>query len=267
MISSDAGREAMRELRRVGWLLHASVVETKLHALRDAVKYGFDPNQPRVLAGNPDGGEWTGGGGGTGGRLPSGSLGDGDTSLTQIAQNAPRRGPGSGYVTLRNGTRAPATLRQEATLQGLRLEANRVTRQIRERDPNWRPTPSLTETAVGEILATRAEIREAEAYLRDLRLREVGPGPNTRQSIPARGPERNFTESERREINRMGREDGCHSCGSKDPGTISGNFVPDHQPPNALNSGGRPQRLFPQCLPCSSIQGGTVSTLKRSRKQ
>jgi len=40
-------------------------VETKLHALRDAVK-AFDPNQPRVPAGNPDGGQWTDGGGGSG---------------------------------------------------------------------------------------------------------------------------------------------------------------------------------------------------------
>jgi hypothetical protein len=46
-------------------LLHASVVETKLRALDRAVKAGFDPNQPRVPAGNPEGGRWTDGGGGT----------------------------------------------------------------------------------------------------------------------------------------------------------------------------------------------------------
>jgi hypothetical protein len=32
-----------------------------------ALKAGFDPNQPRVPAGNPDGGQWTGTGGGSGG--------------------------------------------------------------------------------------------------------------------------------------------------------------------------------------------------------
>jgi len=48
----DAGHAASARLRRVGWLLHASVVEIKLRALRHVVKYGFDPNQPRVPAGN-----------------------------------------------------------------------------------------------------------------------------------------------------------------------------------------------------------------------
>ena len=91
MVSTDAGRAASRALHRAGWLLHAYVVETKLHALREAVKYNFDPNQPRVPAGNPDGGQWTGG---TGGRLPRGpgTLPDVDDSPSErirLAQNEP----------------------------------------------------------------------------------------------------------------------------------------------------------------------------------
>jgi hypothetical protein len=70
MFPPDAGRAASRALQRTGWLLHAYVVETKLCALRDALQK-YDPNQPRVPAGNPDGGQWTDGGG-TGGRLPRG---------------------------------------------------------------------------------------------------------------------------------------------------------------------------------------------------
>jgi hypothetical protein len=31
--------------------------------------------------------------------------------------------------------------------------------------------------------------------------------------------------------------------------------VPDHQPPNALNTLGRAQRLYPQCATCSRYQG------------
>src|SRR5581483_6598811 len=46
------------------WLVHAQVVEAKLRDLERAVKAGFDPNQPRVPAGNPDGGQWTSTGGG-----------------------------------------------------------------------------------------------------------------------------------------------------------------------------------------------------------
>ncbi|WP_083239113.1 hypothetical protein [Methyloceanibacter superfactus] len=71
MFVPDAGRAASRALHRAGWLLHAYVVETKLCALRDAVNK-YDPNQPRVPAGHPDGGQWTDTGGGTGGRLPRG---------------------------------------------------------------------------------------------------------------------------------------------------------------------------------------------------
>ena len=33
----------------------------------------------------------------------------------------------------------------------------------------------------------------------------------------------------------LGSKTGCHTCGTFAPGTRSGNFVPDHQPPNALN--------------------------------
>jgi len=42
--------------------------------LARAFKAGFNPNQPRVPAGNPDGGQWTGsGGGGSGGGSQAGS--------------------------------------------------------------------------------------------------------------------------------------------------------------------------------------------------
>jgi len=93
MFVPDAGRAASRELRRVGWLLHAHVVETKLYALREAVKTNFDPNQPRVPAGHGrESGRWTDAGGGTGGRLPSGSgtlldSGGSQSERIRLAQN------------------------------------------------------------------------------------------------------------------------------------------------------------------------------------
>ncbi|ODS02534.1 hypothetical protein AUC71_14695 [Methyloceanibacter marginalis] len=69
-------------------------METKLQALRDAVKR-YDPNQPRVPAGNPEGGQWTDGGGGTGGRLPSGpgtllDVDDSPSERVRLAANKPR---------------------------------------------------------------------------------------------------------------------------------------------------------------------------------
>jgi RHS repeat-associated protein len=92
------------------------------------------------------------------------------------------------------------------------------------------------------------------------------PGGNANGSIPANGPGRNFTPSERGAINQLGQDDGCHSCGSKTAGTKTGNFVPDHQPPSALAKPGQQQRLYPHCLPCSQKQGGEVSAALRAQR-
>ncbi len=88
-------------------------------------------------------------------------------------------------------------------------------------------------------------------------------GPFAKKSIPARGPERNFTKAERDQINMIGNETGCHTCGTKNPGTKSGNHIPDHQPANALNTSGGQQRLYPHCKNCSGRQAGQVTQAKR----
>jgi hypothetical protein len=78
-----ASWEVGARCRRLSWLLRASVVEAKHAQLARAFKAGFNPNQPRVPAGNPDGGQWTGSGGGG-----SSSSTVGGDALTQVAQNA-----------------------------------------------------------------------------------------------------------------------------------------------------------------------------------
>lgn len=83
------------------------------------------------------------------------------------------------------------------------------------------------------------------------------PGPNAGESVPASGPK--ITPKEQQQVNRIGNESGCHTCGTRTPGTRSGNFVGDHQPPNKLNPSGGQQRLYPQCLSCSRRQGGEVN--------
>ncbi len=93
------------------------------------------------------------------------------------------------------------------------------------------------------------------------------PGPFAKESIPARGPERNFTKAERDQINKIGNESGCHTCGTKEAGTKSGNYIPDHQPANALNKTGGPQRLYPHCKSCSARQAGQVTQAKRKLNQ
>jgi hypothetical protein len=93
----------------------------------------------------------------------------------------------------------------------------------------------------------------------DARPSTLQPGPHAGASIPARGPQRNFSPGERAKINDIGRDTGCHTCGTSNPGTKSGNFVPDHQPPNKVNPHGNPQILYPHCKACSNSQGGTLS--------
>jgi RHS repeat-associated protein len=91
----------------------------------------------------------------------------------------------------------------------------------------------------------------------------LSPGEHAGESIPARGPQRDFRAGERAEVNRIGGETGCHTCGTSQPGTKSGNFVPDHQPPNRVNNAGDSQRLYPHCINCSRQQGGEVSAAVR----
>jgi RHS repeat-associated protein len=94
------------------------------------------------------------------------------------------------------------------------------------------------------------------------------PGDHAGDSIPARGPGRDFSRDERDRINEIGADTGCHTCGTKNPGTKSGDFVPDHQPASAINTDGTPQRLYPQCIGCSKKQGGEVRQRKsRARPQ
>jgi RHS repeat-associated protein len=87
-------------------------------------------------------------------------------------------------------------------------------------------------------------------------------GPYAQESIPATSKSQKFTPEERRQINQLGEKFGCHTCGTTDPSSKKGNFVPDHQPISSWVPDGTPQRLYPQCLPCSRRQAGWARQLK-----
>jgi len=93
------------------------------------------------------------------------------------------------------------------------------------------------------------------------------PGPYAGDSIPAQSSAQTFTQAERDAINAIGYDTGCHTCGTTDPGTVSGNFVPDHQPVSRLNTANAPQQLYPQCINCSSAQGLAVIRALKAAKQ
>jgi hypothetical protein len=240
--------EAWRELRNARKRAHEeSYSEPRTH-------HGYDTNQPRVPKGHPDGGQWTDtGGGASTTEILSDATPDNEWSLG--SQYANRRGRGS--VSVRIGNRwFEASPGQAAELAAVQTRYNNVIARVRELDPGWKPARSLHQEDVGGyIRAYKGETLEAEARLAELTGAGIGPGPFAGESIPARGAGRDFTAAERREINRILNETGCHTCGSFNPGTRTGNAVPDHQPPTRWNPHNRPQRLYPQCLSCSARQG------------
>ncbi|HSI20134.1 MAG TPA: RHS repeat-associated core domain-containing protein, partial [Verrucomicrobiae bacterium] len=123
--------------------------------------------------------------------------------------------------------------------------------------------PSCRQSITNGVQAVHDAISNATA---DSRPSTLSPGPNAGDSIPARGPGRDFTPEERGKINGIGNDTGCHTCGATDPGTKTGNWIPDHQPPNGVNEDGGPQRLYPHCKGCSSTQGGDVNGSKTRGK-
>ena len=187
-------------------------------------------------AGVREGGQWTA---------------DGGETTTLSAQR--RRGGGGGPV----GGLEP-TPAQAARLTVAEAQAQAAIARVRQYDRNWQPTPSLYETVEGQIAARQADTREAEARLAELAGVGVGPGPFAVESIAA-GP--SVTAADRIELNRIFSEYGCHTCGTFEAGTKSGNPIADHQPPTALRALGSSARLFPQCVSCSVRQGGYVRSL------
>lgn len=150
---------------------------------------------------------------------------------------------------------------QSARLAIVEAQAREAIDRVQELDPNWRPKPSAYESVEGLIASYRGDVQQAQARISELQRVGIGPGQFAGEFIPARGPERDFTAAERREINRVGSVTGCNTCGTRTPGTASGNFVVDHQIPTRLNSTGSAQRLYPQCVSCSRRQGGAVKQL------
>jgi len=104
----------------------------------------YNPAQPRVPAGNADGGQWT----------SEGAQG----TPTRVAGPC-ARGPSSSFPG--------ETPRQRAEFEALRSQADQAVRAVRRLDPNWREPASLSEpqTIQGAIRAQRDILQAAEARL------------------------------------------------------------------------------------------------------
>lgn len=236
----------------------------QLYQFFERIERKYSPEQPRVPRGNPAGGQWTsevvsGANNSNDSRIASDAAPDPIRAGTQYAQRRPRGGFAS--VTI-NGQQVETTPAQQARLTVVEAQARDAVQRVQELDPKWRPEPSAYESVEGLIGAYQSDLRQAQDRIYELQRVGVGPGPFAGGSIPA---SESVTAADRVEINRIGAETGCNTCGRFDPGTLSGNFVADHQPPTALVVPGTAQRLYPQCLSCSLRQGGWVNFLKRQR--
>ncbi len=229
------GQSERTDILAMRWSIDALRVEVRMLQLRLALRR-YDPSQPRMPAGTGEGGQWT--------RAPA--------SGVRVAQNTPRD-PRTGRPV---GALWPTASQAQLTRLAIaEARARAALDQMERVEPWWRPTPSAYATVDGAIAAAEAARLEAEA--RYVLLQQVGaaPGPFARDSIPARGLDRNFRAEERAQNNRNGEQGGCHTCGSKDPGTPLDNFVMDHQPPISWSQNSSYGRIFPQCLSCSRLQG------------
>ncbi|HSS99963.1 MAG TPA: hypothetical protein VLK33_23170, partial [Terriglobales bacterium] len=237
----------------------ASHKDDPLYRLYEHIERKYSPDQPRVPRGNPGGGQWTGDSNGNGRTDPRVVSDTGPESFNPGAQYAQNRSRGGFSRVIINGQQVEPTPGQQARLAVVEAQAQDAIRRVQELDPKWRPEPSVYESVEGLIGAYQADARQAQDRISELQSIGIGPGPFAGESIPARGPRRDFTVKERGQLNDIGRDTGCHTCGTETTGTRTGNFVADHQPPSALNFNNGPQRLFPQCLTCSLRQGGWIT--------
>ncbi|MEM7192648.1 MAG: hypothetical protein AAF405_07215 [Pseudomonadota bacterium] len=137
-------------------------------AAQGAAPKAFDPNQPRVPAGNPNGGEWT--------RIgsPSGIFSQffaADETRPAGTRVAGRSGSGGRPGPRRNPSRAAPEVFRDAR----EAEANRAIERVRKIDPGWWPSPTENRRNSIQAQAERAEeiIRKAEARLSQLQLQPI----------------------------------------------------------------------------------------------
>jgi hypothetical protein len=172
---AEVERRIVGAIRRAQWQVDAVRVELALKNL-DRVwrKAGFNPGQPRVPAGSPDGGQWIAAGGSAEGlgfddpRILSDATPDNEwTPNAQYASNRPPLGQFPG-----------ATPAQQARFAAASVRADSAIRRVRQVDPTWEPriaslsVPNSIEGAIGHAearaLAAETKLRELEPTARQL---------------------------------------------------------------------------------------------------
>ncbi len=150
-----------------------AIAQLELRSLRLALAHKlFNPNQPRVPAGSPNGGRWVGEGG------------SGGEARVETVNWPARRSGGTRTIRGRTYETSPT---QETLLAATEARATALVREVQRRDPKWRPRPSIYEGVEGEILAHQATAVQATARLRELRAQEPVCRPLGETSPLSRG--------------------------------------------------------------------------------
>jgi hypothetical protein len=119
------------------------------------------------------------------------------------------------------------------------------------------------------VLQAYQELKDAVQPLLDEKLIRTSHN----NAISVVGDEKAATKPQKRDVNRIGGNTaennkpgaGCHSCGCTEPRDKI-LWTADHQPPTALYSLGLregPQRLYPQCLKCSTEQSSVTNAISK----
>lgn len=244
-------------LRRLSGALAGARVEAALARLKLLLRAGYRPDQPRVPAGNPDGGQWTDAPGRAG---RSDTDGDGANNPDDLVHLVGRRVARRGNQ-IRVGDRwleaTPAQqLRAELSYKAMR----KAVREAQTLNDTWRPRPQFYETVEGLIRANEATRLEAELYLYFQTGRPPRPGAFAHDWLTAPPSGLRLTAQQRRELDSIGQKFGCHGCGSTTNLTPRGHSVGDHQIPRSL---GKADRIYPHCIYCSASQGGLINTYRQ----
>lgn len=222
----------------------ANVLVLRVAALKFALQLraGYRPEQPRVPRGHPDAGRWT--------HMPG------------YAQVLPvsRRVRSGGQISVA-GKWLPITPAQQTRLEISKVAMNSAVARTRKIDPSWRPRPQAYESVEGYIQANESTRLEAELQFFRLTGRPVAPGPFAKEWIELAPGQTRISEWQRRKLDAIGQQFGCHGCGSVGNLTRNGHSVRDHQVPKAI---GQPTRILPHCVYCSVRQGGIVRAFRRS---
>jgi RHS repeat-associated protein len=93
----------------------------------------------------------------------------------------------------------------------------------------------------------------------------LGAGPHAREGVALPGGNKNAPGVQEL-TDEAGARNGCHTCGSMDPGTKSGHWITDHQGATRLIKDAPFETFqtgFPHCWPCARSQAGVVTQMNR----